>query len=135
MLGGCTIETADQARAFERAMRSNPAAWTPRDLDPAPVEVGEEFELSPCVNPEQHQARFGQPCPRVELWPENERAARLVYAALPAHTRALLPAFVEPLTADMMPAEARDTVLRAMRALQSTPAAQWLEASVREPEA
>jgi len=126
MLGGYTIETPGEARAFELSMRSRPAAWTPRDLDPEPIRVGEDISLDPCVNPEQHRRQFGQDCPRVELWPENDAAAAIVYAALPEHTRALLPVLVEAITADMRPAEARAVVLRATRALHSEPVAAWL---------
>jgi hypothetical protein len=64
----------------------------------------------------------------VELWPENGAAARLVFAALPEHTRGLLPAYTEALVSEMAPGEARALVLRAFRALQGEPVVNWLRA-------
>lgn len=126
MLGGRTIETEAEARAFTAAMRAHPAAWPTPELNPAPVRVGDTFELEPCVGPDYRQ-RFKRDCPRVELWPENGPAAELVFAALPEHTRPLLPAYVEALTADMGD-EARAIVVRAFRTLQGDAVTAWLKA-------
>lgn len=133
MLGGVTIETEAQARAYTAAMRAHPSSWTPRDLDPAPLRVGEALELEPCVGPD-YERHFGRECPRVELWPENAAAAELVFGALPEHTRSLLPAYVDALTAEMAPAEARAVVLRAMRTLHGEAVAGFLRAQLEREE-
>jgi hypothetical protein len=129
MLGGVTIETEAQARAYTAAMRAHPSAWTPRDLDPASIQPGEDLELEPCVGPD-HLQRFGRECPRAELHPENEVAARLAFASLGNgdHTRGLMPVYVEALLADMAQDQARTVVLRAFRALQSDAVVNWLKA-------
>lgn len=127
MLGGHTIETEQEARAFTAAMRAHPAVWTPRDMEPDAIRVGETIEIEPCVGPD-YARHHGRECPRVELWPENSVAARLVFAALPEHTRGMLPAFVEALTSEMDPDEARAAVLRAVSTLHSEPVSNWLRA-------
>jgi hypothetical protein len=119
MLGGCTIETAGEARTMTAAMRAHPAAWSPRDMDPAPFAVGDDVELEPCVGPLWAQSH-GQPCPRVELWPENALAAHIAMAALsPAHLRGLYPAYVEALVQDVPGDEAVVAVRRAWHVLHS----------------
>lgn len=133
MLGGRTIETDEQARSFTAAMRAHPEVWTPRDMEPGPIRVGETIELEPCVAPD-YAERYGRDCPRVELWPENEAAASLVFAALPEHTRGLLQAYAEAVTAEMEEIEGRAVVLRAFRALQGEAVAGWLAAQYAAPE-
>jgi len=125
-MGGCTIESEAEARAFTAAMRAHPAAWPTPDINPAPVQVGDTLELAPCVGPDYRQ-RFKRECPRVELWPENAQAAELVFAALPEHTRPLLPAYVEALSAELGD-EAGPVVLRAFRVLQGAAVNAWLKA-------
>lgn len=131
MFEGTVIETEADAAAFDRAIRANPGVWSPRDMDPRPVEVGEAFNLPPCVGSNWPLRTEDRPCPHVELWPENGHAGRLVFAALPEHTRQLLPAYIEALAADLEPADARVMVSRAIRALQSPAVASWLRAAVR----
>jgi len=114
-MGGRTIESEAEARSFMAAMNAHPAAWTREQS--GPIRVGETLEMAPCA----------RECPRVELWPENRPAADLVFAAMPEHSRALLPAYVDALTAEMGDA-ARPVVLRAFRALQSDPVTGWLKA-------
>ena len=124
---GHTIETEAEARSFTGAMRAAPASWTPRDLDPEPIRVGETILLEPCVGPDYAQrSGLGRDCPRVELWRESAAAARLVFAALPEHTRPLLPVFAEALTADMDPSEAQAVILRAVDVLQGETVTSWL---------
>lgn len=134
MLGGHTIETDAEARTFTAAMRAHPAVWSPRDLDTAPLAIGETVELEPCVGP-YYEADHGRPCPREELWPENGAAADLIFAALHEHTRALLPAYVEALTLELPPEEARTVVLRAFRELQGPTVTGWLRAQLQPKEA
>jgi hypothetical protein len=133
MLGGVTIESEAQARTFTAAMRASPASWTPRDLEPAPLRIGETLDLEPCVGP-AYEAQFGRECPRVELWPENEPAAELVFAVLPEHTRALLPAYVDAITAPLDADAGRAVVVRAMRALHGEAVANWLRAQYQREE-
>ena len=133
MLGGHTIETEAEARAFTSAMRAHPASWPTPDLNPAPVAVGDTIELEPCVAPADYRKQFGRDCPRVELLPENGPAAELVFATLPEHTRQLLPAFVEALVAEMGD-EAGPVVLRAFRTLQGPAVTNWLKAQFSPPE-
>ena len=127
MLGGVTIESEAEARAFTAAMRSNPAAWSPRDLEPEPFRPGDVVELEPCVGPSWQQAMQAPgPCPRVELLPGNELPARLVFAAFSSHTRALYPAYVDAELVDLPPEERAATVIRVYRALQSPAVVAWL---------
>lgn len=120
-MGGRTIETEAEARSFTAAMNAHPAAWLREEH--GPIRVGEVLDMPPCASE----------CPRVELWAENQPAADLVFAALPEHSRALLPAYVEALTAEMGD-EAGLVVLRAFRALQSDPVTGWLKAQYATPE-
>ncbi len=120
-MGGRTIETEAEARSFTAAMNAHPAAWLREET--GPIRVGETLDMAPCASE----------CPRVELWPENRPAADLVFAALPEHSRALLPAYVEALTAEMGD-EARPVVLRAFRALQGNAVTGWLKAQYETPE-
>lgn len=133
MLGGRTIETEQEARSFTAAMRAHPEAWTPRDLDPEPIRVGETLEMEPCCAPD-YERWYGRECPRVELWPENRPAADLVFASLPEHTRGMLPAYVEALTSEMGD-EARTVIMRAFRVLQSPAVTNWLKVQYATPEA
>lgn len=126
LLGGTVIETEDQARAYTKAIRADSAVWGDRGMDFAPVRVGEEFGLEMCVPPHWPLRTEERPCPRVELWPENDLAARIVFAALPEHTRPLLPEYVEALVADLTPEDARRTVARAFRTLQSSAVTDWM---------
>lgn len=129
MLGGRTIETDDEARAFTTAMRAHPEVWTREES--GPVRTGETLEMEPCVAPD-YEAAYGRECPRVSLWAENQPAAELVFAALPEHTRALLPAYVEAITAEMGD-EAHAIVRRAFAALRSDPVTGWLKAQYAAP--
>lgn len=127
MLGGVTIESEPEARAFTAAMRAHPAAWSPRDLDQEPFRPGDVVELEPCVGPAWQQAMQAPgPCPRVELLPGNELAARLVFAALSDHTRGLYPLYVEAELWELPPPDRVTTVLRVFRALQSPAVVAWL---------
>lgn len=129
---GYTIGSEAEARRFDAAMRAHAASWTPRDLDPQPIRRGDTLLLEPCVGPD-YEARFGQRCPRVELWPENAAAAQLIFAALPAHTRPLLPAVVDAITAELEPSEARRTVLDALDVLQGPTVNDWMRAQLAAP--
>jgi len=132
---GHTIETEAEARSFTAAMRAFPASWTPRDMDPAPIRTGETILLEPCVGPDYAgRSGSGRDCPRVELWSENAAAARLVFAALPELTRPLLPVFVDALTAEMDPDEARAVVLRAVDVLHGETVTGWLRAQFNAKE-
>lgn len=124
MLGGRTIETDDEAQAFTLAMRAHPEVWTREES--GPIRVGETLEMEPCVAPD-YEAMYGRECPRVELWPENQPAAELVFAALPEHTRGLLPAYVEAVTAELGPA-AHAVVRRAFAVLRGDAVTGWLKA-------
>ena len=122
------IETDEQARAYTRAMRADSSAWCDRGMDPSPVEVGEEFNLPECIPPHWPLRTPERYCPRVELWPENDLAARLVFAALPEHTRPLLARYIEALTADVDEESANRAVAHALSVLQSATVTDWMRA-------
>ena len=127
MLGdGVVIESVDQARDYDRAVRAHPEVWEGRALDVAPVAVGERLHLQPCVPDNWPLAKPGQPCPRVGLRLDNRAAAECVMAALPEHTRPLLPAFVRARLAEIDRRDRRLITLRVVRALQSEPVQAWL---------
>lgn len=124
-MGGTTIATDDEARAFAKAVMAHPKVWAEYGMDVAPrFRVGDEVMLEPCVNINFH------PCPKVDLWPENAPAADLVYASLSDVSRPLLPAYVEAVAADMHPDVARTMVTRAFRALNSRVVAEYRAAQL-----
>lgn len=126
------IETEEQAQAYTAAIRANSSAWEARGMDSAPVRVGEAFELAMCVPPHWPPRTEERPCPRVELWPENELAARIVFATLPEHTRSLMPHYIEALTAELDPSESRRAIARAVRTLQSPAVTDWMRAEIEK---
>lgn len=130
MLGGTEVETESDAAAFTNALRKHPGAWVPRDLEPEPIQLGEELELEPCVRPDWPFRTPDHPCPREELWPENALGARLVFAALPEHTRPLMPAFARALLSDLPQWEADQVLVRVMRTLQSEQVTGWLRQAI-----
>ena len=95
-------------------------------MDPAPVRIGEAFQLEECIPPNWPFRTPERPCPRVELWPENELAAQIVFASLPEHTRPLLPEYIAALTADLDPTYSQQSIVRAVRALQGDAVAAWM---------
>lgn len=129
---GHTIGTKLEAERFDAAVREHPASWAPRSDDREPIRVGETLLLESCVGA-GYEAVYGKVCPRVELWPENAPAARIVFAALPMHTRPLLPAVVDAIAADLEPDEARRSVLLALEVLHGRTVNDWMRRQLAAP--
>jgi hypothetical protein len=133
-MGGMTITSDAEARAVRATILAHPKVWGELGMERDPqVRVGDDLQLDPCVDIVRHQAMHGRACPYVELWPENEIAARLVFAALPDHTRPLMAAYADALTADLAESDARAIVIRTVRVLQSEPVLQWRAAQWKRP--
>jgi hypothetical protein len=134
MLGGITIETGAQAAQFTAAMRASPKHWTGRGISGAPIRAGESLNLEPCIPPNWPYRTDEQPCPRVELWPENDLAFDLVLAALPEHTRPLVALYADGVLEDLGNDERRATLARVVRALQSQQVGNWMRAQAMPKE-
>lgn len=135
MLGGTTIESTAQADSFTKAMREHPKSWGNRGMDPAPLRVGEDLDLEHCVPKNWQQlTKSDTPCPRVELWAENELAGRIVFAGLPEHTRPLLGEYVSALAAGTERGYARRSMIRGFQELQGKPVANWIRAQYEPKE-
>lgn len=128
MREGTVIADEAAAEAVNRAMRENPEVWEGH----AEVGVGELVRLDPCIPASWPYARPDRPCPRVELDPQNTVAADLVLAALPEHTRPLMPAFMRARLAGLPADHRRRVTLRVVRALHSEPVSRWLYPKVTE---
>ena len=129
-MSGTVIESDTQAQAFTAAIKAHSGVWAERGMDPSPVRVGESFELEPCVSKNWPFRTETRPCPRVELWAENELSTRIVFATLycSEDARPLLPGYVDVVCS----AYDDDTASRArehsFRALQSEAVVTWMNA-------
>lgn len=74
VLGGMTVETEQEASAVSEIPRVELAIKTG---ERAPIRVGDEVKLPPCVRDLGQYVRAGRACPRVELAPENYEAIAL----------------------------------------------------------
>jgi hypothetical protein len=126
------VEDERTADLFTSAMKNHGAVWGERGMDPAPVRIGEAFELEPCVPPNWPFATEDKPCPRVELWPENELAVELVFVGLPEHTRPMISDYIDALSHGRHPDDLAAAVIRAVRCLQSEAVASWMRKQFEE---
>lgn len=130
-MGGTTVQSDEDARAFAAAVLAHPKVWAEYGMEVAPqFRRGDELALEPCVDPPWYRRNYGRECPRVDLWPENGPAAGLVFGALAEAARPLFPAYVEAVVTDMPADAAADTVRRAFAALKSRPVADWRAATI-----
>lgn len=118
-MGGVEIKSEKQARRFLRL----------HDVDE--VKVGTTLTLPPC-EPDAILAviseKYGRPCPRVELDPENGPAASLASLTLSSHLNPLVAPLYEAATVDFTADQRISMIHRIVAALQDDRIIDLLEA-------